>query len=216
MQSADSTAALDETRRAYAAQKVGGGRVGFGEKAALLIVDFQHMYTRGRSGCGTEAVERTAELLDVFRGAGLPVAFVRVVYRADGSDRNVWLDKAPGLAENTPGSENVEIDPIIAPFPGEPVIDKRAASGFFATGVVEMFRGEGVDTVVVCGASTSGCVRATVVDGLSHDFRMIVPRECVADRSELAHELTLFDIDTKYGDVEDLVDVMDRVKASVA
>ena len=203
---------VEDTRRAYTEQRVGGGRVGFGKTAALLLVDFQHMYTQGRSGCGTEAPKRAAELLRVFRTRELPVFFVRVVYQADGSDRNVWIDKAPGLLENSPGSKNVEIDPIVAPRADEAVLDKRAASAFFGTGLATQLRERGVDTVIVSGASTSGCVRASVVDGVAHDFRIIVPRECVADRSELAHEMALFDIDSKYGDVEDLEHVRRQVE----
>jgi maleamate amidohydrolase len=205
--------AFADTRRVYAEQRIGGGRVGFGQRAAVLVVDFQHLYTRGRCATGLEAVEETRRLLEVARGAGAPVAYSYVGYDPERPDGGVWTIKCPGLLENVRGSEECSLDPLITPHPEDMVVEKRAASAFFGTPLVEHFRSLGVDTVVVCGTSTSGCVRASVVDGVAWDFRMIVPRECVSDRSAPSHAAALFDIDTKYGDVLDLADVIGHFEA---
>jgi maleamate amidohydrolase len=202
-----------EVRAIYAHQQIGGGRVGFGRKPALLIVDFQHLYTRGRCACGLEAVEQTAILLEEVREAGLPVFYTYVGYDPDRPQGGIWAEKCPGLLENLRGSLACTIDPLVAPQPGDIVLEKRAASAFFGTGLAERLRAEGVDTVIVCGASTSGCVRASVVDGVAHEFRMIVVREGVADRSQPSHEAALFDIDSKYGDVLSLQEVRDQLRA---
>jgi maleamate amidohydrolase len=207
---------FSEARDVYARQRIGGGRVGFGERAAILVVDFQHLYTRGRCATGLDAVEETGKLLDVARATGVPVAYSYVGYDPDEPNGGVWTLKCPGLLENIRGSEECSIDPLVEPHEGDLVVEKRAASSFFGTGLTEHFRDLGVDTVVVCGTSTSGCVRATVVDGVAWDFRMIVPEECVSDRSEPSHAAALFDIDTKYGDVVGVAEVMDQLQAAPA
>lgn len=207
---------FSDARDVYARQRIGDGSVGFGERPAILVVDFQHIYTRGRCETGLEAVEETRKLLDVARAAGVPVAYSYVGYDPQDPDGGVWTIKCPGLLENIRGSEECSIDPLVLPHEGDHVVEKRAASSFFGTGLAEHLRNLAVDTVVVCGTSTSGCVRATVVDGVAWDFRMIVPEECVSDRSEPSHAAALFDIDTKYGDVVPVAEVIEQLQAAPA
>lgn len=194
-------AALDAIRTLYAGQNIRTKRLGFGRRAAVLVVDFQHLYTRGRASTGLAAVEATATLLDAARAAGLKVIYTVVAYEAGDEERVLWTMKLPGLLDNRTGSEAVQVDPLIAPRPGDTVIEKKAASAFLHTGLAEELQEDGVDTLLVCGTSTSGCVRASVVEGMGRDFRMIVVQDCVSDRSALLHEVALFDMGSKYADL---------------
>jgi len=198
----------------YREQGVGLGSVGFGDASALLIVDLQHMYTRGPRGTGLEAVAATRRVLDEARDLGLPIYHTYVGYPAGAVDAGVWGMKCPGLRENVRGTQACALDPMVEPLDGETVIEKRAPSAFFDTGLADMLRQRGVDTVVVCGTSTSGCVRASVVDGVSHGFRMIVPEECVSDRSEPSHAAALFDMGSKYGDVVTIEQALEGIRAT--
>ncbi|MGK2926846.1 MAG: isochorismatase family protein [Lysobacterales bacterium] len=183
---------------------------GLGRRPALLLVDMIVGFTDPASalGCETDSVvAANRELLAVFRAKHLPVAYTTVVYRDDNEAR-LFRDRLPALEALKPGSRWVEIDPRLAPRPGEPVLEKQWASGFFKTGLDEFLRGESVDSLVVTGLTTSGCVRATAVDGLQHDYRVVVPREAVGDRNEEAHRANLFDLDAKYADVLDLAQIL--------
>ena len=183
-------------------------KLGFGRRAGVLVVDFQHLYTRGRASTGLAAVEATARLLAAARQARAPVYYTVVAYDPDDKGRVLWTQKLPGLLDNMRGSQAIAVDPLIAPAAGDLVIEKKAASAFFGTGLKERLAEDGVDTLVVCGTSTSGCVRASVVEGMGHGVRMVVVRECVTDRSALLHELTLFDLGSKYADVVGLDEVL--------
>lgn len=114
----------------------------------------------------------------------------------------------PALLTLETGSRWVEIDPRIAPMPDEPVLNKLFASAFFGTALASFLAANGCDSMIVTGASTSGCVRATVVDALQHGYRPVVPREAVGDRNPAAHEANLYDIDAKYGDVVPVGEVL--------
>ncbi len=191
------------------------GRAGFGERPALVVVDVNRGFTDPSSPlvCDLdECVAAIARLLGAFRRAGLPVVYTTVCYDAFGRKAAaVFIEKVPALLVLEPGSEWVEIDPRIAPAEGEPVLSKYFASAFFGTTLASLFASAGCDTVVVVGASTSGCVRATAVDALQHGYRVVVPREAVGDRDPAAHEANLSDIDTKYGDVVSVEDVLGYV-----
>lgn len=204
---------FDDVRDIYRTQGVGGGSVGFGSKAVVLVVDLQHIYTRGRCATGLEAVEAVVPVLDAARAAGVEVVYTYVGYDPDEPDGGVWVEKCPGLLENVRGTQACEIDDLVRPHEGEVVIEKRAASAFFGTGLAERLHAEGVDTVILCGSSTSGCIRATVVDGVAHDLRMVVPVECVSDRSQPSHDAALFDIASKYGDVVGRDEVLAQLAA---
>jgi len=178
--------------------------VGLGGRPALLIVDFVVGFTDPAvfgGGNIREAVAATVPLLAEARARGWPVAHTRVIYKADGSDAGVFALKAPGLRGLTPDSPNAQIVPELSPAPGELVIDKRQASAFFASELASWLAFRGVDTVLVAGCTTSGCVRASVVDCLSHNFRTIVVTDCVGDRALGPHEANLFDMGQKYADL---------------
>jgi maleamate amidohydrolase len=183
-----------------------GGRAGFGSRPAVVAVDLSRGFTDPRSplACALDGVlAATRELLDGARAAGIPVLFTTVVYDAAGERAaTVFLRKVPALRTLRPGSEWVELDPRLGRRDDEPVIEKAFASAFFATPLAALLAGR--DTLVICGASTSGCVRATAVDAMQHGLAPIVVRECVGDRSARAHEQALADIDGRYGDVVDL------------
>jgi maleamate amidohydrolase len=183
-----------------------GNRIGFGRRTALLIVDFTVGFNDPAlfgGGNIDAAVKRTVGLLGFFRRTGRPVAHTRVVYADDGSDAGVFAIKAPRLAMLTERHPAGQIVPELAPEAGELVVRKTQASGFFGTGLGPWLTQRGADTVVVAGCTTSGCVRATVVDALSLNYRPIVARDCVGDRALGPHEANLFDMEQKYADVLD-------------
>jgi maleamate amidohydrolase len=194
------------------------GRTGFGLRPALLVIDVNVGFTDPESplACDLEGVVVAIQrLLGEARAARLPVVYTTVSY--DEGDRlaaAAFIDKIPALLTLEAGSRWVQIDPRIAPLPDEPVLNKLFASAFFGTPLSSLLTAAGCDGVIVTGASTSGCVRATVVDALQHGFRPVVPREAVGDRNPAAHEANLYDIDTKYGDVVSLDEVVAHLEAS--
>lgn len=183
------------------------GRVGFGERPALVVVDVTRGFTDPALPLGAPAdaeVEAIRRTIAAARGAGIPILYTTCVYDPAAE---VWAGKIPSHRTLAEGSESVELDPRLDRRDDEPLIVKHLPSAFFGTGLAERLRGRGVDTVIVTGFTTSGCVRATVVDGCSYGFRMIVPREAVGDRVAESHTVSLFDIDAKYGDVIDVAEV---------
>jgi nicotinamidase-related amidase len=184
------------------------GRAGLGEKPALIVVDVNLGFTDPASPlvCDLDGVVAAiAQLLEAFRGAGLPVVFTTVAFdEAARQAASVFIEKVPALLTLEAGSRWTEIDPRIAPLPQEAVLTKNFASAFFGTPLPSILTSHGCDSVVVTGASTSGCVRATAVDALQHNYRVVVPREAVGDRNPAAHEANLYDLDTKYADVMSL------------
>jgi len=192
------------------------GRAGFGERPALVVVDVNRGFTDPASPlvCDLDdCVASIARLLDAFRRAELPVVFTTVCYDDFGKQAAaVFIEKVPALLVLEPGSPWVEIDPRIAPAEGEPVLSKYFASAFFGTTLASVLASAAADTVVVTGASTSGCVRATALDAMQHGYRVVVPREAVGDRNHEAHEANLYDLDTKYADVVPVEDVLSAVE----
>ena len=188
------------------------GRAGLGERPALVVVDVNVGFTDPASPlvCDLDGVVGAIRrLLGAFRAASLPVAFTTVVYdEAARQAAAAFLAKVPALLTLAAGSRWVEIDPRLQPRPGEPVFTKLWASAFFGTPFASFLAAAGADSLVVTGASTSGCVRATVVDALQHGYPPTVPREAVGDRNPAAHEANLYDIEAKYGDVVSVDDVL--------
>jgi len=182
-----------------------GRRAGAGKRPALVVVDLVNGFTDPESPLwcdADDAVAATARLLEAARASGAPVAFTTVEYDEAGARvAAAFLAKVPSLMALAPGTRWPLVDARIAPRPDEPVLTKLFASAFFGTPLAAMLAAHGADTVIVCGASTSGCVRATVVDALQNGYRVLVPREAVADRASGPHDAALFDIDAKYGDV---------------
>jgi nicotinamidase-related amidase len=187
---------------------------GLGIRPALLIVDIINSFTDPDCPLGSDSgdvVEANRTLLKAFRDCVLPVVFTTVVYHDDTQAR-VFRNRVPALDILEPGTRWVEVDPRLEPRADEPVFEKQWASGFFKTGLDEYLRKEGVDSLVVTGLTTSGCVRATAVDGLQHDYKVVIPAEAVGDRNEEAHRANLFDLNAKYADVLDLKEVLEMIE----
>lgn len=193
---------------------------GVGRRPALVIVDINNGFTDPASPlvCDLDdTVGAIRRLLDTMRRAELPVVFTTVSYgEGDKVTAKAFIDKVPVLLTLEAGSRWVEIDDRIAPLPTEPVLNKLFASAFFGTALGSMLASHGCDSLIVTGASTSGCVRATAVDALQHGYRPVVPREAVGDRNPAAHDAALYDIDLKYGDVVSLDECLDALETLAA
>ena len=190
-------------------------RFGFGRRAALVNVDLQCAYTQPaayRTAYETdpEQIAHVNRLAALCRARRLPVVWTHVAYLPGGEDCGVWgtrTDTPDSLQNITAGSPRAALDPRADRAPGDILINKRMASAFFETNLRSLLTFHRIDTVVVTGGSTSGCVRATVVDGLSCGFRMVVPEEAVADRHEGPHFANLYDMAVKYADVLPVAEV---------
>ena len=194
----------------YRAQQF-GARVGFGRRPAVLVVDFFYGCTDPAylgGGSVGDAVDHTARLLPAARAAGAPVIYTVTQYRPDGLDAGWFGVKVPLLKLLQEGSKAVEIDSRVAPDPTDDVIVKKMASAFFGTPLAGLLTSLARDTLIVVGCTTSGCVRASVVDACSSGYRVVVPRQCVGDRAPGPHEASLFDMDAKYADVVETADVL--------
>ncbi|MBM4219608.1 MAG: isochorismatase family protein [Gammaproteobacteria bacterium] len=177
-----------------------------GRKPALLVVDFVRAYLEPASPlyAGVEDARNGAmKLLASAREAGVPVMHTNVAYEPGGADGGVFFRKLPGLASFERGRhpELAAFAEGLEPAPGEPVFTKQYASAFFGTRLAEALRALGVDTLLIAGLSTSGCVRATAVDACQHGFVPLVVREAVGDRHPAPHEANLFDLQAKYAEV---------------
>lgn len=192
-----------------------GARVGFGRRPAVLVVDLLRGFTDPESPLGSvldAEVEATAGLLDEARRRDVPAFFTVTAYDPSFADGGLFVAKIPSLRILTRGAPATEIDPRLEPERGGIVVEKQFASAFFATPLAASLTALGIDTLVVTGCTTSGCVRATVVDALQNGFRAIVPEECVGDRAAEPHAASLVDIDGKYGDVVALDDALEYLR----
>ena len=181
-----------------------GGRSGLGKSPALIIIDFTNAFADPAlfgGGNIAAAIMNTRRLLAATRHARLPIAFTRVVYASDGSDAGIFTRKAPGLLELTEDAEGSQVVPELTPEPGEHVLRKTQPSAFFDTDLAGWLLEREVDTVFITGATTSGCVRASVVDAMSYNLHTIVVRDCVGDRALGPHQANLFDMEQKYADL---------------
>ena len=186
-------------------QKQGfGNSSGIGQRPSLLIVDFVNGFANpdqfGGGNIG-EAIENTRGLLAEARTLGLPIAFTRVVYADDGSDAGVFTLKAPALTQLTEGAFGSQIVDQLKPRDGEYIVRKTQPSAFFGTNLTAWYVSKGVDTVIIAGCTTSGCIRASVIDSMSYNFRTVVASDCVGDRALGPHEANLFDMEQKYADL---------------
>jgi maleamate amidohydrolase len=188
-----------------------GQQTGFGSFSALLVVDFVNGFTDpnilGGGNIG-EAVTATIPLLEFFRARKLPIIFTRIVYAEDGSDAGIWCEKAPRLRELTENAHQSQVVPELTPRRGEFIVRKTQASAFFGTPLCSFLISKGGDTIVVSGCTTSGCVRASVVDAMSLNFRPIVATDCVGDRALGPHSANLFDMGQKYADLLTAQEIM--------
>ena len=210
----------DDTTGIYERARLGQS-VTPGSRPAVLVVDFSRGFTDPGCTMGsdlTSEVEATKRLLAAAREKSVPVIFTTIAFEPNLKDGSLWIQKAPGLAELKIGGGWVEIDPRLERREGETLIVKKGASAFFGTNLPSVLVSENVDTVVLCGATTSGCIRATAVDLLQYGYPTLVPRECVGDRASQPHEANLFDIQAKYADVipvEDALSYLEGVEEKV-
>ena len=181
------------------------GRLQPGSRPALLIVDVVTAYLTEGSALFMEtaaaARDSNIRLAEAARKAGVPVVFTNVRYKPDGSDGGVFYRKAPVLAAFVEGSPLGAFPEALTPRDGEQVFTKQYPSAFFGTGLAEVLHGEGIDTLLVTGYSTSGCVRASALDAMQYGFVPLVVREACADRHPAPHEANLFDLQAKYAEV---------------
>ena len=192
------------------------GRLPPGEHPAVVVVDLQRGFTD--PGCGpgfdlSEVVDHTRSLLDAARRRHAPVFFSTIAFPADQPDP-VWLMKMPVLGVLRPGSGLDEIDPRLDRTSNEQIVVKQAASAFCGTDLAEQLRAAGIDSVIVVGATTSGCVRATGVDSCFAGFRTFIVRDCVGDRESLPHDVALLDLHAKYAAVISLDEAMQMLNAA--
>ena len=191
------------------------GRVGWGAAPALIVVDLVRAYTEPDGPFAlpdvAPAVAATARLVDAARTGGRPVVWTVVRYAADLSDGGLFVRKVPALAAFADGAPGDWGALTLAPEPGELVVTKQYASAFAGTSLAAALHVAGVDTLVVAGVSTSGCIRATATDALHHGFRPQVVRDACADRSPELHEQNLRDLDAKYADVTHLGEAVSRL-----
>jgi maleamate amidohydrolase len=182
-----------------------------GERPAVLVVDFSRGFTDPECALGadmTKEVEATRRVVDTARELGLPVIFTTIGFESNLKDGALWTQKIPSLGELQIGGKWVEIDPRLERREDETVILKKGASAFFGTNLTAILATQKVDTVVLCGATTSGCIRATAIDLLQSGYPALVPRECVGDRAPEPHEANLVDIQAKYADVVPVEDAL--------
>ena len=210
----------EQARQVY--ERAGLGQsVTLGSRPAVLVVDFSCGFTDPACTLGSELskeVEATRRLLDAAREKALPIVYTTIGFEPSLKDGALWLQKVPALGDLQIGGRWVEIDARLDPHPDEPVVLKKGASAFFGTNLASILIAQGVDSVILCGATTSGCIRATAIDLLQYGFPTIVPRECVGDRATAPHEANLFDIQAKYADVvglEEALAFVESVPASV-
>ena len=200
-----------EAREVYAAAGLGQA-VTVGSRPAILVVDFSCGFTDPECTLGADMsaeVEATRRLLDAGRARGVPVIFTTIGYEPSLKDGGLWLQKVPSLGDLQIGGRWVEIDPRLEPREDETIVLKKGASAFFGTNLPAILVSQGVDSVILCGATTSGCIRATAIDLLQYGYPTLVPRECVGDLAQAPHEANLFDINAKYADVVPLDEVLE-------
>jgi len=206
----------EQTKEDYT-EKGFGGRVGYGHRPAIIVVDFIVGFTDLTSPLASNLegpLKETVRILEAARARKIPVIFTTVEYDPSLLDAGLFPRKVAGLKWLITGSRWVELDPRLNRQPGEIIIRKKGASSFFGTHLSTTLNINGIDTLIVTGCTTSGCVRATVVDALQYGFHAIIPFAAVGDRARLPHEANLFDMNAKYGDVVAMEEVLDYINIS--
>lgn len=196
------------------AEKGLGGKLQFGAQPAIVVVDLINGFTDKAFPAGSnldDVVKATTALLSAARGAHIPVVFTTIAFSNAMIADNVWLKKMPAMKGLLEGSRWVDVDQRLGRRDDEAVIVKRAASSFTGTDLNSFLTAKGIDSVIICGATTSGCVRATAVDACMLGWPAFVVRDCVGDRAAEPHEASLFDIDAKYGDVLSLSQALEAL-----
>lgn len=181
-----------------------------GTRPAIVVVDFSYGFTDTRYPTAADMsaqIAATRRLTDLAREKGWPVIYTTIAFHPGELAHLPWLRKAAGMAALLEGSRLVEINSTTGIHTGDPVIVKKGASAFHGTHLAALLTGACVDTLVVTGATTSGCVRASVVDAVQSGFNVLVPADCCADRAQAPHDAGLYDMNQKYADVTDAADI---------
>lgn len=193
-----------------------GASVPRGNRPAIVVVDFSYGFTDLQYPTASDAqvaMARTKEICDLARGKGFPVIFTTIAYHPGEVDKLPWLKKATGMRALLEGTRLVEIDAATGIQPQDAIVTKKGASSFFGSTLNALLTGSGTDTVVVTGATTSGCVRATVVDAVQSGYNVLVPQDCCADRAQAPHDANLYDMNQKYADVTDSTDILNWLES---
>lgn len=210
---------IDQHDRELFKAKGFGATMGFGRKPAIMVIDLLYAFTDPASDLGsdlTAVIDQTNLILDAAHAGKHAVIFTTVVYEDDNlRDAGLWALKQRGCKDLRPGSRAIEIDERLHRAHTDILLLKKGASCFFGTNLVPLLLSAQVDTVILTGCSTSGCVRATAVDACQYGFRPMVVRQAVGDRSQSAHEQSLFDLHSRYGDVVEVEDVVANLSTSV-
>ena len=197
-----------------------GQKIGFGDRAALIVIDYMNAFTDPSMPLGANAdkeIEQTNRLIDEAHAHNIPVIFSVVWYDEDGfKDAGIWALKQKGVSTLKVGTPGVELDKRLHREPQDIILLKKYASCFYGTDIIARLNSRHVDTLIVTGCTTSGCVRATTVDALQNGFRPIVAKEAVGDRSVAAHEQSLFDLEQKYADVLPVDEIITEIRKRYA
>jgi len=191
-------------------------RSGYGTRPALLIVDFINGFTDPASPLGGDfsgQLAVTNQLLAEFRAGDHAIVYTVIEYEHDYRDAGLFIKKVPSLGLLKKGSAYCDVDDRIRPAVGDYIVSKKYASSFFGTNLDTYLRTRGIDTIIMTGCTTSGCIRASAVDSLQYGYHTVVVREGVGDRADGPHEANLFDIDAKYGDVVTADDALAYLRA---
>ena len=191
-------------------------RSGYGTKPALLVVDFIYGFTDPTTPLGgdfSKELAVTADLLETFRAAQLPIVYTTIAYEPGFEDGGVFVKKVPSLKILEVGSKMVDVDNRIRPRPDEYVALKKYASAFFNTDIDAYLKARSVDTIIMTGCTTSGCIRASAIDSMQYGYLTVVVEEGVGDRAQGPHDANLFDIDAKYADVVSVDEVNSYMKS---
>lgn len=192
-----------------------GGALLRGRAPGVVVVDLVNGFTDAQYPPASnldDVVANTRTLLDAAREHGVPVWFTTIAYPEGGGQMTTWLRKMPALVVLREGSHATEVDARLGATASERVISKQAASAFFATELASELARANCDSLILVGATTSGCVRATAVDACSYDLPTFVVRDCVGDRAEAPHHSSLLDMEAKYADVIDLPEALAMIK----
>lgn len=210
---------INQSEKEYFTAKGFGTVMGFGRRPAVLVIDLLYAFTDPKSDLGsdlTAVIQQTNRILDAARAGNRQVIFSTVVYEDEHlRDAGLWALKQRGCKDLRPGSRAIQIDERLHRGPGDVLLLKKGASCFFGTNLVPLLLSAGIDTLILTGCSTSGCVRATAVDACQYGFRPMIVRQAVGDRSQAAHEQSLFDLHSRYGDVVGVDEVLSQLAEPV-
>lgn len=194
-----------------------GGKIGFGRKPAVLVIDFQRFFTDRDSPMGgsshiLKAVKNTSLLLSHARKKKIPIIYTVVGYRNDKKDMGLWPKKLPYLGRCLLDSKWMTIPEEVKEGPEDIVLVKKMPSAFFGTDLITILNSHHVDTNIITGCVTSGCVRATTIDSFSYGFRTILVKDCCGDQSQRPHEANLMDVNNRYADVVSIKEALNFIK----